>query len=129
MRGKKLISLREIEGPASPHQVQLERALEARAGAFARALDIPELARFIGGRVEPLELGEDWSVSKEIFPDVYVHFIFYHADDELPGDMKVRYSGPRAGLVSADILTAISISYFGYMESYLEQVNSIEAES
>jgi hypothetical protein len=129
MNEKKTISLREIEGPASPHQVQLENALRARASSFAHVSDVTALARFIGGIVEPLGLGEDWTVSKELFPGVIVHFVFFHADDELPGDLKVRFSGDRAAQVSADILTALSVSYIGYMGNYLEQMNARGADS
>jgi hypothetical protein len=89
--------------------------------------DVIGLARAVGGEVEPLGLGEDWSIRKEIFPGVYVHFTYYHADDELPGGIKVRFSGERAGLVAADILTAVSIACIGYMGNYLEQINSDES--
>jgi hypothetical protein len=129
MKGKRVISLREIEGPASPHYIQLENALRARAGTFAYVPDITGLAGFVGGSVEILGLGEDWCISKELFPGVYIHFIYYHADDELPGDMRVRYSGERVEMVSADILTALSVSCIGYMGNYLEQVNAHESKS
>jgi hypothetical protein len=127
LKEKKLISLREIEGPSSPHHIQLESALKTRAGTFAHVSDVIGLARAVGGEVEPLGLGEDWSIRKEIFPGVYVHFTYYHADDELPGGIKVRFSGERAGLVAADILTAVSIACIGYMGNYLEQINSDES--
>ena len=118
MKEKKLVSLREIEGSVSPHQIQLESALKARGEAFASITDISGLAEFIGGKVEPLGLGEGWAVRKDIFPEVSVYFVYRHADEEFPGSMNVLYSGARIGLVAADILTAVTISFIGYMLGY-----------
>jgi hypothetical protein len=119
----KLVSLKEIEGAESPHQKQVDRALKARSDALNYINNIEELAGFIGGRVEKLGLHEDWSVSKEIFPGVTVHFMFNKADDEFPANLKVLFSGDRLKLLSGEDLAGITIAYVTHMLRYIRTAN------
>lgn len=122
-KSSKLISLREVEGAVSPHQAQVERALQARQEALAYVTDVAALAAFIGGRVETLGLKEDWAISKEIFPDVVVFFVYNRPDDEFPGSLRVFFSGDRLKLLSGDDLAGFIINYVTHMLRYVRESN------
>ena len=122
-RNKKLTNLQEIEGIVSPHQRQIDMALEIRKEALEHVAEVSKLAEFIGGRVESLGIGEDWTVSKEIFPGVEIFFIFNHADDELPSSLRVLYSGDRIELMNAEDLAGMTILYASHMIRYVREAN------
>jgi Domain of unknown function (DUF3786) len=123
LRDKKLISLREIEGAASPHQGQLDHALKARKEALEYVADVSKLAEFIGGRVESLGIGEDWAVSKEIFPGVQVFYIFKRADDEFPSSLRVLFSGDNIKMMRGEDLTGFVILYLVHMLRFVRDTN------
>ena len=123
LKDKKLISLREIEGVASPHQSQVERALKVRKEALDYVADASKLAEFMGGKVESLGMGENWAISKEIFPGVEVFFIYNRADEEFPSNLRVLYSGDKIGLMSGEDLAGITITYVSHMLRYVRETN------
>jgi len=123
LKDKKIISLREIEGPASPHQRQLEMALETRQEALELVNDISGLAEFIGGEKQVLGMGEDWVVSKDIYPGVTAFFIFNRADEELPGSLKVLFGGDNLKLVRGEELAGFAIFYVSHMLRYVKETN------
>jgi hypothetical protein len=123
LKDKKLIGLQEIEGAVSPHQKQIDRALKARKEALEYVADVSKLADFIGGKVESLGVGEDWAISKEIFPGVQVFFIFNRADDELPSSLKVLFSGDRIKLMKGEDLAGFVIFYVIHMLRYVKESN------
>ena len=120
---RKLVNLQEIEGVVSPHQRQLDMALKTREEALEHVADVSKLAEFIGGRVESLGLGEDWAVSKEIFPGVEVFFIFNRADDEFPSTLRVLFSGDRIELMKGEDLAGFVILYVSHMLRYVRETN------
>ncbi len=120
---EKLISLREIEGSVSPHQAQLDRALQDRREALEHVADVAGLADFIGGTVASPGVGEDWAVSKEIFPGVQVYFIYNRADEEFPCSLRVLYSGDRLRLLSGGDLIAMTITYSNHILRYIRDTN------
>lgn len=121
-RGK-LISLREIEGVVSPHQAQVSRALKVRREALEHVADVSGLADFIGGKLESMGIGEDWAISKEIFPGVIVFFAYNRADDEFPGNLRVLFSGDRIKLMSGEDLAGVVINYVTHMLRYVRESN------
>lgn len=123
LKDRKLISLREIEGVISPHHRQIERALKGRKEALEYVADASKLAEFIGGKVESLGLGEDWAISKEIFPRAEVFFIYNHADEEVPSNLRVLYSGDRIKLMKGEDLAGFSILYVSHMLRYVRETN------
>ena len=123
LKDKKLIGLQEIEGAVSPHQKQIERALKARKEALEYVADASKLADFIGGKVESLGMGEDWAISKEIFPGVQVFFIFNRADEEFPSSLKVLFSGDMIKLMSGEDLAVFVIFYVNHMLRYVRDSN------
>ena len=118
-----LVSLREIEGVAMPHQEQIDAALELREKALEYVTDVHGLAAFMGGRVESLGLREDWAISKEIFPGVQIFFVFNHADDELHSQLKVLYSGDRT-LMRGDDLASVTIVLVNHMLRFVKLSNA-----
>ena len=122
-KGKKLISLREIEGAVSPHSGQVERALKLRQQALEYVTDVAGLAEFIGGKVESLGIKEDWAISKEIYPGVLVYFVYNRADDEFPGNLRVLFSGDRLKLMSGEDLAGLVIVYVSHMLRYVRESN------
>ena len=123
LKDRRLISLREIEGAISPHQRQIERALEGRKEALEYVAEVSKLAEFIGGRVESLGLREDWAISKEIFPGVEVFFVFNRADEEFSSSLRVLYCGDRIKLMKGEDLAGFSILYVSHMLRYVRETN------
>ena len=122
-KGRKLVSLREIEGAVSPHSAQVERALKVRQESLEFVTDVSALAAFVGGKVEPLGIKEDWAISKEIFPGVIVFFVYNCADDEFPGNLRVLFSGDRLKLMSGEDLAGFVINYVSHMLRYVRESN------
>ena len=123
LRDKKLINLQQIEGAVSPHQKQIDMALKARKEALEYVSDVSKLADFIGGRVESLGIGEDWAVSKEVFPGVQVFYLFNHADDEFQSQLKVLFSGDRIKMMRGEDLAGFVILYLIHMLRYVRDSN------
>lgn len=123
LKDRKLISLREIEGPVSPHQRQIDGALKAKKEALEYVADVSKLAEFVGGKVESLGMGEDWAISKEIFPGVEIFFVYNRADEEFPSNLKVLFSGDRIKLMKGEDLAGIAIVYVSHMLRHVREAN------
>src|SRR4030043_2319867 len=123
LKDKKLISLQQIEGAVSPHQKQIDHALRARKEALEYVADVSKLAEFIGGKVESLGMGEDWAISKEVFPGVQVFFVFNRADDEFASNLKVLFSGDRIKMMKGEDLAGFVILYVIHMLRYVRDSN------
>jgi hypothetical protein len=123
LKDKKLISLQQIEGAVSPHQKQIDMAIKARKEALEFVTDMSKLAEFIGGSVESLGIGEDWAVSKEIFPGVLVYYVFNRADDEFKSNLKVLFSGDRIKMMRGEDLAGFVILYLIHMLRYVRDSN------
>jgi len=118
---RKLVSLREIEGVVSPHQRQVESALEARKAAFECVTDVSGLAKYIGGKEELLGVGEDWALSKEIFPGARIFFIFHRSDEEFPSRLKVLFSGRKIEMMKGEDLAGFVILFVNHMLRYIRE--------
>ena len=123
LKDKKLISLQEIEGAVSPHTKQIDMALKIRKEALEYVADVSKLAEFIGGKVESLGMGEDWAISKEVFPCVQVFFVFNRADDEFASNLKVLFSGDRIKMMRGEDLAGFVILYVIHMLRYVRDSN------
>ena len=119
----KLVNLREIEGKDSPHQDSLYRALKGRIEALGLVGDVNALADFIGGQVEFLRLKEDWAVSKEIFPDIKIYFVFNRGDEEFSAQLRILFSGEKLHMISGEDLTGYTIFIVSHMIRYVRQAN------
>jgi len=123
LKDNKLVSLQEIEGAVSPHKKQIDMALKARKAAMEYVANVSKLAEFIGGRVESLGIGEDWAVSKEIFPGVNIFFVYNCADEEFESRLKVLFSGDRLKIMSGEDLAVFAIFYATHMVRFVRESN------
>ena len=119
----KLLNLADIEGKVSPHQLQVKGALKMRAAALEYITDVKALADYIGGRVEKPGIGEDWAVSKELYPGVTVHFAYNRADDEFPARLRALYSGAKIRMIKGDELAMITISMANQLLRFIREAN------
>ncbi len=123
MKNKEYVSLGQIEGAISPHSRQLNRALDARKEALDYVNNPAELAAYIGGALETMGLREEWAITKELFPAVMVHFVYFKGDSEFPNNLRVFYSGDRLKLISGDDLATITIACATHMLRYVRESN------
>jgi hypothetical protein len=123
LKNIRLISFQDIEGGLSPHQRQIEHALKVRKEALHFVTDPSKLAEFMGGNVEKLDIGEDWAVSKEIFPGALVYFIFNRADEELASNLKVMFSGDNIKKMKGEDLAGFVILYVTHMLRFVRENN------
>jgi len=119
----KLLSLADIEGKVSPHQLQVKGALKMRAAALEYVRDVQALADYLGGRVEKPAIGEDWAVSKELYPGVTMHFVYNRADDEFPASLRALYSGDKIRMIKGDELATVTISLANQILRYVREAN------
>ena len=123
-KGKtRLFNLAELEGKISPHQGQVKGGLGARAPALEYVTSVEELAEYLGGRVEKLEIGEDWAVSKELFPGITVYFVYNRADDEFPSRLQALYGGEKISMIHGEELATLTISAANQMLRYVRCSN------
>jgi hypothetical protein len=119
----KLLSLADIEGKISPHQGQVKGGLRMRAAALEFVTDTEALAEYFGGKVESAGLREDWAVSKELFPGVIIHFVFFKADAEFPSRLQALYSGEKIRLIHGDELATMTVSLVNQLLRYVREAN------
>ncbi len=119
-----LFNLAEIEGKTSPHQLQVKGALKMRAAPLEYVKDVGALAAYLGGNVEKPGIGEDWAVSKEIFPGVSVCLVFYRSDSEFPAMLRALYSGGKIRMIKGDELATITVSLANQALRYVRETNS-----
>jgi len=119
----RLLSLVDIEGKTSPHQLQVKGALKMRAAPLEYVKDIDSLAAFLGGNIERPGIGEDWAMSKEIFPGIMVHIIFNRSDDEFPARLRALYSGDKIRMIKGEELATITISLANQLLRYVRETN------
>ena len=119
----RLLSLADIEGKVSPHQLQVKGALKMRAAPLEYVKDVEALAAFLGGNIESPGVGEDWAVSKETFPGVAICFVFNRRDDEFPARLRALYSGDKIRMIKGEELATITISSANQMLRYVRETN------
>lgn len=121
LRDKKLLSLKEIEGPTSPHDGFLKREMDRRKEPLSYVDDVSKLAEYIGGEVVSLGISEDWAIRKEIFPGIQILFIYNRADEEFPSNLRVLYSGERIGKIRGEDLVELTIACVNHMLRYVKE--------
>jgi len=121
LRDKKLISLKEIEGPISPHDGFVKHEIDKRKEALGYVDDVSRLAEYIGGEIVSLGLGEDWAMKKEIFPGIEILFIYNRADEEFPSSLRALYSGQRIKSIRGEDLAELTIACVNHMLRYVKE--------
>ncbi|MFC1999377.1 DUF3786 domain-containing protein [Chloroflexota bacterium] len=121
LEGKELLSIKQIEGPIATHDGFLKREMDRRQVALAYVNDVSKLAKYIGGKVESLGRGEDWVITKEMFPGIEIVFMYTRADDEFPSSLRVLYTGERIKKTKGEDLAELTIACVNQMLRYIKE--------
>lgn len=121
LRDKKLLSLKEIEGPTGPHDGFLKREMDRRKEPLSYVDDVSKLAEYIGGEVVSLGISEDWAIRKEVFPGIQILFVYNRADEEFPSNLRILYSGERIGTIRGEDLVELTIACVNHMLRYVKE--------
>jgi len=121
LKDNKLLSIKEVEGPTHSHDDFIKREVGRRKEAIDRVDDPTALAQYIGGDIISLNLREDWAIKKEIFPGIYILFIYNRADDEFPSSLRVLYSGERIRSTRGEDLADLTIACVNQMLRYVKE--------
>ena len=119
-------SLRDIGGVTPGHWKFLEAEVGKRREALEHVTNVIGLAEHVGGSVEKLGLGEEWTIKKEIFPGVEIFFVYRAADEEFASDVKVLYGGDRIAEVRGEDLVALTIGCLNHMLRYVRRDRSVK---
>jgi hypothetical protein len=95
-----------------------------RAAALDLVVDAAALAEYVGGKLESVGLKEDWAISKELFPGVIIHFVFFRADEEFPARLQALYSGEKIRLIHGDELATMTVSLANQLVRYVRESNT-----
>jgi len=121
LKGRKLLTLKEIDGPFTPHDAFIKREVEVRKEALAYVNHVPALARYLGAEPEQLGISEDWAIRKDFFPGIEIHFIYARADDEFPSSLRILYSGENIGKIRGEDLVELTVAGLNHMLRYVRE--------
>lgn len=121
LKDKKLLSLKEIEGPLATHDGFVKREVAKRKEALDLVDDASKLAEYIGGEVTSMGIGEDWGIKKEIFPGIDILFLYNRANEEFPSNLRVLYSGERIRHTRGEDLAELTIACVNQMLRYVKE--------
>ena len=121
LKDQKLLSLKEIDGPAASHDGFMKREVAKRKDALGYVDSVSNLAKYIGGEIISLGRGEDWALKKEVFPGVEILFIYNRADEEFPSNLRVLYSGKRIRDTRGEDLAELTIACVNQMLRYVKE--------
>ncbi len=121
LKDKRLISIKEIDGPLTPHDAFIKREVDLRKEALDLVNDVSGLAGFVGAEVESLGLGENWGIRKEFFPGIQVHFLYTRADEEFPSSIRVLYSGDNIKKIRGEDLVELTVACLNHMLRYVKE--------
>ncbi|MHA1149957.1 MAG: hypothetical protein ACTSR8_17100 [Promethearchaeota archaeon] len=92
----------DATGVRGPHEKELEDISTAKCPLF-KNIDLSILKKIaeddLGGKIENIGFNEDWTLTVEMFPEVYIHMAYSYFGDEfgdgLEAEFKFYYSGKR----------------------------------
>ncbi|MHA1266831.1 MAG: hypothetical protein ACTSRS_16460 [Candidatus Helarchaeota archaeon] len=128
----KFITAQEIDGHKgikSPHARELESLGQQKAEIFTnqkkRRIKIL-VEDFFNGRLETLGLGEDYTLTFPIFPEVNIHILytkFEEEEDEPFGEAELRFlfSGQRVSWVPTEDLVGLIEAILEFLEALLSE--------
>ena len=121
LRDKTLLSLKEIEGPVATHDGFVKREVGRRKEALSYVDNVSKLAEYIGGEVVSLGRGEDWVITKEMFPGIEIVFVYTRADDEFTSSLRVLYTGEKIKKTRGEDLAELTIACVNQMLRYVKE--------
>jgi len=127
---KKLYTIDEIDGLTSfgsPHKRELKWIGKRKSKTF-RTLNKKQLKNLVeqtmGGTIDNIGLGEDWTITKVLFPDVKIHTIYFYYGDEFGSNemdqLKFFFSDERVRWIPGEDLA----NFISIMMNYAERVIS-----
>lgn len=122
MKFEGLVTIKEIEGVIATHDMHLKGEMERRKEPLEYLDNVTKLAAYVGGMVEDIKPG-DWAIGKEAFPEVNLHFIYQHGDDEVSSNLRVLFSGDLVKTIPGEDLVAMAIAYTNHMLRYIRDTN------
>jgi hypothetical protein len=129
-REKIFFTIDEIDGMTSigsPHKKELFE-IGAKISPILRKLDNPTIEEFaesvIGGKIENIGVGEDWTMTKELYPEVKIHMAYTYYGDEF-GDseidgVKFLFSGERIKWITGEDLASFVDLTVNYQKRALQ---------
>lgn len=112
---RKLWNVGQIDaiGVRGPHEKELQEISNTKYPLF-KELEIDKLKDLVvndlGGTMDNIGLGEDWTITFEIFPQVNIHISYsFFGDefgDEMEAELKYYFSGERVHLVPGEDFVA-----------------------
>lgn len=119
--------IEKVKSVSSPHEVELREFGENWKSKF-RELDdeeIKKITELVMGRKESLDLNEEWTLTKEFYPEVKAHLSYYYHGDEFSefGEedrVKFLFSGNRVKKVSGEDLAGMIGVMLNFLEKSLE---------
>jgi len=129
---RKFFTIGQIDatGVRGPHEKELEDISNAKFHNFIdleRKSLLKILQEDIGAEIENIGFSEDWTITKEMFPEVNIHMAYTYIGDEFGGGIEAEFrflfSGERVYWVPGeDIATYIDI----VMDFIERQIKGIE---
>jgi len=126
---RKLWKIGQIDGIGirGPHEKELQEFSNTKYPLF-KELAIDKLRDFvvndIGGKMDNIGLGEDWTITFEIFPQVNIHISYsFFGDefgDEMEAELKYFFSGERVHLVPGEDLVAFVDILLDFIERMIK---------
>lgn len=121
LKDKGLISIKEIDGPLTPHDAFIKREADLRKEALGYVDNVSKLAEYIGGEAESVGVGEDWGISKEIFPGILIHFLYTRGDEEFPSSIRILFSGRNIKKIRGEDLVELTVACLNHMLRYVRE--------
>ncbi|MFX1518653.1 MAG: hypothetical protein ACFFCD_01830 [Promethearchaeota archaeon] len=118
----------DVFGIRSPHEKELQEISNTKNHLF-KDLEIDKLKDFvvtdIGGKMDNIGLGEDWTITFEIFPQVNIHISYSFFGDEfgveIEANLKYYFSGERVHLVPGEDFVAFIDILMDFIERMIKK--------
>jgi len=122
----KFITVGQIDatGVRGPHEKELEDISNAKYPLFVET-DKETIEKIIqediGGKIENIGFSEDWTITKQMFPEVNIHMAYTYLGDEFGGGIEAKFqflfSGERVHWVPGED----SATYIDIIMDFIER--------
>ena len=123
----------DATGVKGPHEKEFEDISNANYSLFTD-IDTIKLKKIItediGGKIENIGFGEDWTITLEIFPEVIINLAYSYFGDEfgdgITAEFKCFFSGERVTLVPGEDRIIYIDIIFNFMERMIKIKNPLK---
>lgn len=114
----------DATGVRGPHEKELEDISNAKYPLFVET-DKETIKKIIqediGGKIENIGFSEDWTITKQMFPEVNIHMAYTYLGDEFGGEIEAKFqflfSGERVHWVPGED----SATYIDIIMDFIER--------